>query len=116
MIWTGWFIFAATYLAFGLATSAWHVWALFLVYAVFYALTEAPEKVLVANLVGPEHRGLAYGWYNLTLGIGALPANIIFGLIYQRFGPLAAFGLGAVLALVAAVLLLGVRDQGRSHG
>jgi MFS family permease len=110
LIWAGWLIYAATYLAFALAFRAWQVWALFLVYAVFYALTEPAEKALVAELVGAENRGLAYGWYNLTIGIGALPASLVFGVIYQQFGPLAAFGMGAALALAAAVLLIGVRS------
>ena len=108
LIWVGWLIYALTYIAFAFATAAWHAWALFLVYAIFYALTEPSEKALVANLVGTEDRGLAYGWYNLTIGIGALPASMIFGFVYQSAGPLAAFGMGALLAALAALLLLGV--------
>ena len=42
-------------------------------YAIFYAMTEPAEKTLVANLVGPENRGLAYGWYNCAMGIATLP-------------------------------------------
>ena len=98
------------YIAFGLATTAWEAWALFLCYALFYGLTEPAEKTLVANLVGVERKGLAYGWYNFAIGIATLPASLIFGALYQRFGPLAAFGCGAGLALVAAVLLMGVTD------
>jgi MFS family permease len=113
MIWAGWLIYAATYFAFARATEAWHAWALFLVYAIYYALTEPAEKTLVASFVSPQHRGLAYGWYNLTIGIAALPANILFGIIYQEFGPLAAFGLGAGLALAAATLLIGARPSSR---
>jgi predicted MFS family arabinose efflux permease len=109
LIWAGWLVYAATYLAFAFAWASWHVWALFLVYAVFYALTEPAEKALVANLVGSENRGLAYGWYNLTIGIGALPASLIFGAVYQRLGAFPAFGMGAALALIAAVLLAGVK-------
>ena len=108
LIWAGWLLYAATYLAFGLATQAWHVWTLFLVYAIYYALAEPSEKALVAGLVPAERRGLAFGWFNLVIGIGALPASLVFGSIYQRVGPLAAFGLGAGLALAAAALLTGV--------
>jgi MFS family permease len=109
LIWAGWLIYATTYLGFALAGEAWHVWALFMVYAVFYALTEPAEKALVADLVGSRNRGLAYGWYNLTIGIAALPASAVFGLIYQRAGALTAFGMGSVLALIAALMLIGVR-------
>lgn len=105
MILFGWVYYAGVYLAFGLATAQWHIWALFLAYAVFYAITEPAEKTLVANLVGQEHRGLAYGWYNCAIGIATLPASVVFGVIYKVFGPLVAFGSGAGLALLAAILL-----------
>lgn len=105
MILSGWLCYAAIYLAFALATVAWHVWALFFAYAIFYAVTEPAEKTLVASLVSAEHRGLAYGWYNCAVGIATLPASLLFGGVYQAFGPLWAFGSGAGLALLAAVLL-----------
>ncbi len=112
MIFLGWIVYALIYLAFALASRAWHVWALFLGYAVFYALTEPAEKALIAELVGAERKGLAFGWYNFAIGIAALPSSLIFGVIYQDFGALAAFGWGAALAAVAAVLLAGVRRAG----
>jgi MFS family permease len=111
LIWLGWLIYAATYLAFAFASQAWHVWALFLVYSIYYALAEPSEKTLVADLVGASNRGLAYGWFNLTIGIGALPASVVFGIVYQWFGALAAFGMGAMLALTAALLLIGVQPK-----
>ena len=111
MILGGWLYYAGIYLAFALAASAWQVWALFIAYAIFYALTEPAEKTLVANLVGEEHRGLAYGWYNCAMGIATLPASLIFGALYQTFGPLVAFGSGAGLAAVAAILLTQARRE-----
>jgi MFS family permease len=104
----GWFIYAAVYLAFAVATAAWHAWVLFLAYGLFHALTEPAEKTLVANLAGPRQQGLAFGWFNFTIGISALPASVIFGLLYEQFGPLAAFGFGASLAIVATALLTSV--------
>jgi MFS family permease len=108
----GWFVYAGVYLAFALATTAWEAWAFFLVYALFYGLTEPAEKTLVANLVGGGRKGLAYGWYNGAVGIATLPSSLIFGALYQVFGAVAAFGWGAALALVAVILLAGVKDQG----
>jgi MFS family permease len=106
----GWLIYAAIYVAFALATSVWQVWTFFLLYGVYYALTEPAEKTLVANLAGNERKGLAFGWYNLAVGIAALPSSLLFGWLYQDFGPLVAFGWGASLALLAAFLLLAVRS------
>jgi MFS family permease len=109
-IFLGWLVYAGVYLAFALATTAWQAWSFFLAYAVFYGLTEPAEKTLVANLVGSKHKGLAYGWYSFAIGIATLPSSLIFGALYQVCGTPVAFGWGAALAVVAVVLLTGVRD------
>ncbi len=102
----GWLIYALVYAAFGYASAAWQVWLFFICYGAFYALSEPAEKTLVADLVGAERRGLAFGWYNFAIGISALPASLLFGGLYQWFGPQVAFGTGAALALAAAAMLM----------
>ncbi len=111
LILVGWGVYALIYLAFALATAAWQIWALFLGYSLFYALTEPAEKAMIADLVGGERKGLAFGWYNFAIGIAALPSSLIFGALYQAFGPVVAFGWGAGLALVAALMLAGIRRE-----
>ncbi len=106
LIVSGWLIYAAVYFGFAMANTQWHAWALFASYAVFYALTEGTEKALVADLVPKERRGAAFGWFNLAIGLGALPASLIFGAIWDRTGAHNAFLFGATLALVAAVGML----------
>lgn len=110
----GWLWYSVVYLGFAWATSVWHIWALFLLYAAYYALTEPSEKTLVVELAGRQRTGLAYGWYNLLMGIAALPASAVFGVLYEHAGPPAAFGMGAGLAALAAGLLAVVRPQGRA--
>jgi MFS family permease len=99
----GWMVYALVYLMFGHATDAWHVWALFAVYGVYFGLTEGVERALVADIVPAARRGAAFGWYNLAIGLGALPASVIFGTIYDRFGALTAFSVGAGAAMLASV-------------
>jgi MFS family permease len=111
MIFAGWLVYAAVYLAFALASAAWHIWALFLVYGVFFALTEPAERTLAAALAGSEQKGLAFGWFNFAIGVAALPSSLLFGAIYQAFGPLAAFGWGAALATAAAALLARIKTS-----
>jgi len=105
----GWMIYAIAYVGFAFATHAWHAWALFGVYGLYFALTEPTERALVADFVPAERRGTAFGWFHLTAGIGMLPASVIFGLVWDGFGPRSAFLLGASLALLAAVLLAFMR-------
>ena len=100
----GWTIYALVYLGFARATQPWHVWVLFVAYGLFFALTEGTERALVADFVGKgNRRGTAFGWFHLTVGLGALPASVLFGLIWDRAGAASAFYLGAALAAIAAV-------------
>jgi MFS family permease len=101
----GWLLYSAVYYAFGWAKLAWHAWVLFAVYGIFYGMTEGTEKALVADIVPAARRGSAFGWYNLAIGLGALPASLIFGAIWDRRGAPSAFVFGATLALVAAILM-----------
>ena len=111
LILAGWAVYAAVYVGFGRATETWNAWALFLAYGTFFGLTEGTQAALIADLVGQARRGTAYGWYYLAVGIGALPASVLFGLVWDRVSPRAAFDLGAGLAVAAAVVLLAVRPQ-----
>lgn len=103
LIAAGWLVYAAVYFLFGRAGQTWHAWALFAVYGIYFGLTEGVEKALVADLVPKDRRGAAFGWYNLAIGIGALPASLLFGALWDRWGSATAFNFGALLALAAAV-------------
>ncbi len=99
----GWLLYAAVYFAFGRASSAWHAWALFGIYGIFFGLTEGTERALVTDIVPAARRGTAFGWYNLTIGLGALPASVIFGALWDHSGSRIAFDFGAALALAASL-------------
>jgi len=105
----GWLIYAGVYLAFALVKSPAGLAGIFLGYGVVFGLTEPAEKAWVADLVPARLRGTAFGFYHGSIGLAALPASLVFGLIWQRWGVAAAFGAGALLALAASALLLRVR-------
>lgn len=100
----GWTVYAAVYLGFAHASAAWHAWALFLVYGLYFGMTEGVEKALVADLAPTTRRGTAFGWFNAVVGLAALPASVLFGVVWERFGSAAAFTMGAGVAAAAAVL------------
>ena len=114
---SGWLVYAAVYGLFSMASTQWHAWALFMVYGIYFGLTEGVEKALVADFAPTHLRGSSFGLYHLMVGVGALPASLLFGLVWQKFGPGAAFGMGAGLALMASVLLslLAVRKPQEAH-
>ncbi|HLY28510.1 MAG TPA: MFS transporter, partial [Aggregatilineales bacterium] len=102
----GWLAYAILYLGFAITISAWQIWALYALYGLYYAATEGAAKALVADLVPSEQRGTAYGYYNAAIGIMALPASLLAGILWQGFGPSAPFVAGFALALTAGILLL----------
>jgi MFS family permease len=110
---TGWVLYAALYASLAVATAVWQVWALFIAYGLFYGLTEAPEKTMVAALAPAHRKGAAFGAFHFAVGIAALPASVIFGVLWQRYGAATALLTGAALALLAAFLLLMTRLDSR---
>jgi MFS family permease len=102
----GWAAYAATYAGFALARSALEVWLLFGLYGLFHALTEGPERALVADLAPADRRGSAFGLYHAVTGGMLLPASLLTGGLWQLFGPAAALATGAGLAAIAALGLL----------
>ena len=101
----GWLLYAGVYGAFGAFENVAVVIAAFLTYGLYFGLTEGVEKAWVADLAPAEIRGTAFGIYNAVLGFGSLAASLLFGVIWTRVSPPAAFYTGAVLAGVATVLL-----------
>ena len=83
---------------------------MFAFYGLYYAATEGAARALVADLVPETTRGTAYGLFNSAVGIAALAASLIAGLLWQGdgkwtvFGPSAPFIFGAAMALLAGLL------------
>ena len=116
LIIAGWLIYAVVYIGFAFAGSVWQIWTLFIVYGMFFGLTEGVEKALVADLVPDEKRGTAYGFYNLAFGITVFPASLLFGLAWTQFGSSTAFVISAAISVAAAILLtFGVHSGHAAH-
>jgi MFS family permease len=105
LIGSGWLFYAVVYAAFAMTATPAVLIAVFLSYGIYFGLTEGVEKAWIADLAPAESRGTAFGYYNATLGVGALLASLLFGLVWTRISPPAAFYTGSALAGFATVLL-----------
>jgi MFS family permease len=105
MIGFGYLWYAAIYGALAWVTSTGAIIAAFIAYGVYFGLTEGVEKAWVVDLAPADARGTAFGIYNAALGFGGLASSLIFGALWTRVSPGAAFLTGAGFALVASVLL-----------
>lgn len=103
---SGWLIYSVIYLAFPYARTTTAVFALFIVYALPFALSEGAERAWVIRDIGAEARGKAFGAYYLTVGACTLGGTLLFGYLYDAVSPSVAFVTGATLAALAVVTLL----------
>ena len=101
----GFFLFSGIYLAFGLAGSVNALWLLYSAYGLYLGLTDGVSRALVVDLVSSDDRGAALGLQAAVTGLGALPASVVAGILWQRIGPGAAFVYGAITAGLAGLLM-----------
>jgi MFS family permease len=107
----GWAVYSLSYVGFAFATAARAIWPLFAFYGLFFALTEGAERAMVADLVPERLRGRAFGAFHAATGLAALPASLLFGVLWNGIGPRAAFLIGAALALAATAALFLLRKR-----
>ena len=107
----GWWVYAACYAAFAVVRGAPGTVAVFLLYGLYAAACEGVERAMVADFVPADRRGTAFGWFHLVTGICALPASVLFGLLWNAYGAPVAFGTSAGLAVAASMFLLLLRTE-----
>lgn len=100
-----WLTLAIGYSALAFASNATALWISVSVYGLLSGISEGVERALVSELANPEEKGTAFGWYYMVTGVAAIPAGLLFGLVWKFAGPAAAFGLTAVIAVLSAVWL-----------
>ncbi|MDP1933649.1 MAG: MFS transporter, partial [Nitrosomonas sp.] len=105
LILIGWSALAVSFLALGQVTTSSGLWMVSIFYGLLMGLSEGAERALISDYASPDERGTAFGWYHLVSGIAAIPAGLLFGVIWHVFGAAAAFLFASMLALLAIVLL-----------
>lgn len=102
----GWFVYAVIYFIFPFANSLGFFFALFVAYAIPFAMTEGAERAWIAGMLPADARGRGFGVYYLVTGLGVLGGTALFGLLYERVHPAAAFHVGTMLAIAASIAVL----------
>jgi MFS family permease len=100
-------VFAASTLLMLASTDSAHAYALALVYGAYIGIAETVQRAVVPNYVAAEHRGTAYGLYNMVAGFSFLAANVVFGFLLDSSG-LAAAATYSIAASVAAMIAMAV--------
>jgi MFS family permease len=102
----GYALLGITFFGFAVLQSVAALVIFFILYGLIYAFVEGTERAFVCDMA-PEHiRGTALGTLHTSVGVVALPAGIIAGLLWEQVDAWAAFVYGGSIGLIAAVLLL----------
>lgn len=104
LIITGYGVFALVYAGFGLASNKASIVALFLLYGLYYTLTQGVQRAYAADMADPKQRATQIGAYHTVVGIALLPASVIAGLLFL-LNPALPFFVGAATALASVLLL-----------
>jgi len=105
LILIGWSALAVSFLAISQVTASTDLWTVSIFYGLLIGLSEGAERALISDYASPDERGTAFGWYHLVSGIAAIPAGLLFGVIWHVYGAASAFLFASLLALLAIVLL-----------
>ncbi len=105
LILIGWSALAVSFLALSQVTTSTGLWIVSIGYGLFMGMSEGAERALISDYALPDERGTAFGWYHLVSGIAAIPAGLLFGVIWHFFSAAAAFCFASLLALLAIALL-----------
>jgi len=114
LIAVAWSIYAVTYLGLAIAAPGFPIVVLWALYGVYYGVSDAVGKALVADVVPPAQRATGYGILNMVTGLVLLPASILAGLLWDGVGPHAPFWFGAGCAAAAVVLLGFINRRSRA--
>jgi MFS family permease len=106
----GYLFFALVSIGFTQA-SPFLILLLFMLYGLCIAITDVVQRAYISDLVEPRLRGTAIGSLNTVVGVAALPASVLAGVLWSSFGATAAFVYGAALAAVAAMMLVCLRRR-----
>ncbi len=106
-------VVALTWLAYGvgliviaMTATPGGLWVAVAIYALLTGIGEGAEKALVSELATEADRGTAFGWYNMIVGLAAIPAGLLFGVIWSQTAAGIAFAVFGGLAIASAAFVL----------
>lgn len=111
-----WLAYGVSLLVLAGVTSIYGLWVAVVIYALLSGMGEGAEKSLVSALATDRDRGTVFGWSTMIGGLGAIPAGLLFGLMWQHASAGVAFAAFGGVAILSAVFLRAVMPPlGRQH-
>ncbi|MEN3045487.1 MAG: MFS transporter [Candidatus Hydrothermales bacterium] len=102
----GWLIYSVSYLGFAHASSFSSFIVLFVLYGIYFGLTEGVERAFISSFLPEEKRGTGFGLFYFVEGLGLLISSLFFGTLWEIFGMKVPFLVCSLLSLFASLLLI----------
>jgi MFS family permease len=93
-------VFAASAFLMLASANAAQAYVLAVVYGAYVGLAETVQRAVIPRYVSAEHRGTAYGLYNLVAGFSFLAANVVFGFLLDSSG----IGIAVTYSMITSAL------------
>lgn len=90
------------------------VFVIFILYGLHKAALEPVQRTFVSELSRSAFRASSLGAYQMVIGLCALPASLVAGIIWEKAGVHAPFALSLALTALSAFLLLFVKETRRA--
>jgi MFS family permease len=102
----GYLLFAAVCFGFILVKSAASLVLLFIFYGISVAAVDGNQRAIVSDLSEGSIKAAALGAYHTAVGLMALPAGLIAGLLWKYISAEATFIYGGSMGLLCGVMLI----------
>ena len=83
----------------------------FIFYGLHKAALDPVQKTFVAELAQKDYLASTLGGFQMIIGLFALPASLMAGFLWDRFGSTVPFYLSLFLTMTSSLLLLFVREK-----
>jgi MFS family permease len=100
MIGFGVFIFSTIGFAY-FSSSLFNIVILFATLGVYIGIFDGSQKAYISGIATPSLKATALGIVGTLTGLITLPSSIVAGILWDKFGSIATFQFGAIVASVA---------------
>ncbi|MFX1397698.1 MAG: MFS transporter [Promethearchaeota archaeon] len=77
---------------------------IWIMYGFYLASVDPISRAYIADLVGKNKRGRAYGYYYLSVGLVSLVESILFGILYDYFSYTVAFVYSFIVLFICVIV------------
>lgn len=104
---SGYLVYMIVYISFGFICNSnnFLLWVFWIVYGLYYAMTEGVEKAFVSNCAEINSRATVLGFYHTIVGVTLLPASVIAGVLYSM-NESAPFIFGGAMSFISVLILI----------